>query len=99
SSVPPPPKPTRAPKPVHEVDLSDEWASLLEQQAGPEPAAAPPPPPAPPPLVASLATASVKDVAAAPPKPSPATQEFSISEFEIPVEGVEAEKPIVASPV
>src|SRR5256714_5434892 len=96
SGVPPPPKPTQAPKPVHEVDLSDEWASLLEQQAGPEPAAAPPPPPPPPPspLVAPVATASVKDVAATPPKPSPATQEFSISEFEIPVESAEAEKPV-----
>lgn len=29
---------------VHEVDLSDEWASLLDQQAGGRHAAAPPPP-------------------------------------------------------
>jgi tetratricopeptide (TPR) repeat protein len=33
TSVPPPPKPAAPAAPVHEVDLSDEWASLLEQGA------------------------------------------------------------------
>src|SRR6266403_652133 len=33
TSVPPPPKPAAPATPVHEVDLSDEWASLLEQSA------------------------------------------------------------------
>lgn len=47
SGVPPPPKAGEPAKPVHEVDLSDEWASLLEQGATTEEApAVPPPPPA-----------------------------------------------------
>src|ERR1051326_6480120 len=45
SGVPPPPKPGQPAKPVHEVDLSDEWASLLEQGATTQEAPAVPPPP------------------------------------------------------
>ena len=44
TSVPPPPKPAAASSPVHEVDLSEEWASLLAQSPASEtaPAAAAP---------------------------------------------------------
>jgi tetratricopeptide (TPR) repeat protein len=45
SGVPPPPKPGQPAKPVHEVDLSDEWASLLEHGAATEAAAVAPPQP------------------------------------------------------
>jgi tetratricopeptide (TPR) repeat protein len=85
------PEPVQAAKskpsetPVHEVDLSDEWASLLEQGASAAPpappAATPPPPP-------------VKQVSPAPPKAEPTTpKEWEISEFEIPVEAPAVEEP------
>jgi tetratricopeptide (TPR) repeat protein len=70
--------------PVHEVDLSDEWASLLEQSAASsapaaKPAAAPP------------------SKAPAPPAPEPPTpKEWEISEFEIPVENPTVEEPTSA---
>jgi tetratricopeptide (TPR) repeat protein len=73
--------------PVHEVDLSDEWASLLEQSATSsaapaKPAATPPPSKATPP---------------APPAPEPPTpKEWEISEFEIPVESPAIEEPTSA---
>jgi tetratricopeptide (TPR) repeat protein len=88
SGVPPPPKPSESSKPVHEVDLSDEWASLLEQGAATE--AAPPAQPQTPPTEKS----SVKEVAPASPAPaSAAPQEFEISEFEIPIENSAVEEP------
>jgi tetratricopeptide (TPR) repeat protein len=66
SAVPP------APAEVQEVDLSDEWASLLANDSSASETTAVPPPPLPPlPL----------EKASAPPAPEPA-----ISEFEIPVE-------------
>jgi tetratricopeptide (TPR) repeat protein len=70
SGVPPPPKPSDSSKPVHEVDLSDEWASLLEQRAATEAAPAVQPQTPPPNQVPASA----------------ARQEFAISEFEIPIE-------------
>ncbi len=88
SSVPPPPKPSEPSKPVHEVDLSDEWASLLEQGAATE-SAPPPPPPAP-----SAANTSVKEAVPVNRVPKPAApQEFEVSEFEIPSETPVAEQP------
>src|SRR6266849_3788785 len=57
SGVPPPPKPEPS-KPVHEVDLSDEWASLLEQAAANDA-------PAPVPPIPSAAVTNVKEVAPA----------------------------------
>jgi len=79
SGVPPPPKPEPS-KPVHEVDLSDEWASLLEQAAANDAPAAVPP-------IPSAAGTSVKEVAPASQTPaSAAPEEFTVSEFQIPVE-------------
>ena len=82
------PKKSAAPAPpVHEVDLSDEWASLLEQGAvsnapPAKPAAEPPQSKATPP---------------APPAPEPpAAKEWEISEFEIPVENPTVEEPTSA---
>jgi tetratricopeptide (TPR) repeat protein len=68
--------------PIHEVDLSDEWASLLEHSAASsaapaKPAAAPP------------------SKAPAPPAP-PTPKEWEISEFEIPVENPTVEEPTSA---
>src|SRR5579863_2808412 len=90
AEVAPPPVPPQksAPPapPVHEVDLSDEWASLLEQSA---PSSAPPAKPAAPP----------PSKAAPPPPltPEPATpKEWEISEFEIPVETPAVEEPTSA---
>ncbi len=89
------PEPAPAPKskpaetPVHEVDLSDEWASLLEQGASAAPPAAPPAAPAPPPS---------NKVTPAPAKAEPATpKEWEISEFEIPVEAPAVEEPTKGS--
>jgi tetratricopeptide (TPR) repeat protein len=88
SGVPPPPKPSQPSKPVHEVDLSDEWASLLEQGAATE--AAPPVEPQTPPVE----NISIKEVAPVNQVPASATpQESEISEFEIPIENAVAEAP------
>jgi tetratricopeptide (TPR) repeat protein len=87
SGVPPPPKPSEPSKPVHEVDLSDEWASLLEHGAATE-SAPPAQPQAPPP-----ANSVVKEAIPVNRVPkSPAPQEFEISEFEIPIENPVAEE-------
>jgi tetratricopeptide (TPR) repeat protein len=84
SGVPPPPKPEPG-KPVHEVDLSDEWASLLEQAAANEA-------PAPVPPIPSAAKSKGKEIAPASQMPvSAAAEEFAISEFQIP-----AENPVAA---
>jgi pilus assembly protein FimV len=85
SGVPPPPKPQPS-KPVHEVDLSDEWASLLEQAAAND-APAPVPPPIPPAAVSNVQ--EVAPVSQTPPSAAP--EEFTISEFQIPVENAVAE--------
>jgi pilus assembly protein FimV len=82
SGVPPPPKPEPS-KPVHEVDLSDEWASLLEQAAANDT-------PAPVPPIPSAAVTNGKEIA--PPSQMPvsaASEEFA--EFQIPVENPEPE--------
>jgi tetratricopeptide (TPR) repeat protein len=92
TSVPPPPKPTAPAAPVHEVDLSDEWASLLEQNATTEatpvvPAEKVPAPPA-----------EIPPAKKAPPVAPPVSappQKFDISDFQIPVETPE---PASASP-
>ena len=81
--VPPRPKPVALPVPVHEVDLSDEWASLLEQGA-----AVPSEPPA----------APAKEMAAAPP-PAAAGQDSGVSEFQIPVQSPAAEAAPAEAPV
>jgi len=86
SGVPPPPKPQPS-KPVHEVDLSDEWASLLEQAAAND-APAPVPPPIPPAAVSNVQ--EVAPVGQTPPSAAP--EEFTISEFQIPVENAVAEQ-------
>ena len=85
SGVPPPPKPSESSKPVHEVDLSDEWASLLEQRAATE--AAPPQTP----LADKSTGKEVAPVNQAPASAAP--QEFGISEFEIPIENPVAAEP------
>jgi tetratricopeptide (TPR) repeat protein len=92
SGVPPPPKPSEPSKPVHEVDLSDEWASLLEHGAATE--SAPPSSQAP-----SAENASAKEAVPANRTPEPAApQEFEVSEFEIPIENpVAEEQPQVTS--
>jgi tetratricopeptide (TPR) repeat protein len=76
---PPPPKPAAPAAPVHEVDLSDEWASLLAQGAATDtkvsaPAVAPPPPPA--------AKAPPAPAQRTPPAATP--KQFEIKEFSIP---------------
>jgi tetratricopeptide (TPR) repeat protein len=79
---PPPPKPAAPAVPVHEVDLSDEWASLLAQGSATDskesvPAVAPPPP-----LPAAKAPpAPVRQTPAA-----AAPEEFQIAEFSVPDE-------------
>src|SRR5882724_1056895 len=93
TSVPPPPKPAAPAAPVHEVDLSDEWASLLEQGATTEATHA----------VAAekgpARPAEIPPVKKSPPVPPPPVsappQEFDHSEFPIPVETPE---PARASP-
>jgi pilus assembly protein FimV len=85
SGVPPPPKPEPS-KPVHEVDLSDEWASLLEQAAANDA-------PAPVPPLPSAAITNGKEIAPASQMPvSAAAEEFAISEFQIPIENPVAEQ-------
>jgi pilus assembly protein FimV len=85
SGVPPPPKPEPS-KPVHEVDLSDEWASLLEQAAAND--APSPVPPTP-----SAAVTDGKEIAPASQTLASATrEEFTVSEFQIPVENPVAEQ-------
>src|SRR5579859_570366 len=84
---------------IQEVDLSDEWASLLAQDAAAQtPAAVPPPPPPPPTQAAKPAAPTLdqfrpKEAASTPTAP----EEFEISEFEIPVE--EPAAPLAAAPV
>ena len=82
----PQPKPVEAAAPVeeeaeeevHEVDLSDEWANLLEEAHEPA-AAAPPPPPA------AKTPAPVAKPPAALPRPAPAhVEEFQISDEPVP---------------
>jgi tetratricopeptide (TPR) repeat protein len=93
TSVPPPPKPAAPATPVHEVDLSDEWASLLEQRATTEAT------PAVPEEKVSAPPAEIPNAKKSPPvQPPPVSaspQESDISEFQIPVETPE---PAPASP-
>jgi tetratricopeptide (TPR) repeat protein len=85
SGVPPPPKPEPS-KPVHEVDLSDEWASLLEQAAANDA-------PSPVPPIPSAAVTDGKEIApASQTLASAAPEEFTVSEFQIPVENPVAEQ-------
>lgn len=76
---------------VHEVDLSDEWATMLEESHEPA-VAAPPPPPA-----AKTPPAAAKPPAA-PPRPTPPAQveEFQINEEPAPVAA--DEMPAAATP-
>jgi len=76
---------------VHEVDLSDEWATLLEEAHEPA-AAAPPPPPA-----AKTPPPAVKPPAA-PPRPAPPAhvEEFQIAEE--PAPAAADETPAAAAP-
>jgi tetratricopeptide (TPR) repeat protein len=83
SGVPPPPKPGPS-RPVHEVDLSDEWASLLEQAAAND---------APAPVPPSAAVTDGKEIApASQTLASAAPEEVTVSEFQIPVENPVAEQ-------
>jgi tetratricopeptide (TPR) repeat protein len=83
---------------VHEVDLSDEWANLLEETHEPA-AAAPPPPPA---KTAPPAAKTPAPAAKAPALPSAKTparahvEEFQISEEPAPAAADEA--PVAAAP-
>jgi pilus assembly protein FimV len=90
TSVPPPPKPAAPAAPVQEVDLSDEWASLLEQSAttptGPAGKVPAPPAEIPP---------AKKSPPVQPPPVSAPPQGSDISEFQIPVE---TREPAGASP-
>lgn len=106
NSVPAPPAAKPQPEPVeaaaapeeeevHEVDLSDEWATLLEETH--EPAAAAPPAKAAPP--AAKAPAPAAKAPAAPPTKTPApahVEEFQISEEPAPVAAEET--PAAAAP-
>lgn len=69
---------------VQEVDLSDEWATLLEETQAPEPSTAAP---APPPEAKTPAAAPPEKAPTAPPRPAkPAPiEEFQISEEPAPV--------------
>jgi len=92
--------------PVQEVDLSEEWASLLEQ-AAPAPAAAVAPPPPPripaPPQAREELTSSTKLAPPPPPAPPPAPpkatapQEIKITEFEVPMDIPAANERAVAN--
>jgi pilus assembly protein FimV len=78
---------------VQEVDLSDEWASMLD--TGAETAAPPPPPPPPPPRAAKPA-APVEEFftieePAAQAAPAPEEAGSAVSEFAVPFEVPEAE--------
>ena len=101
NSVPAPPAAESQPEPVqaatpaeeevHEVDLSDEWANLLEEAHEPAAAAAPPPPPVKTPPPAAKPSA-------APPRPAPSAH---VEEFHIAEEAVRAavdETPAAAAP-
>jgi tetratricopeptide (TPR) repeat protein len=83
TSVPPPPKPGAPAVPVHEVDLSDEWASLLEQGATAETTPVAQTEKTPQPSAKSPATLAPK--------------ELEISEFQIPIETPAVEAAIASS--
>src|SRR5690242_10604906 len=83
---------------VHEVDLSDEWATLLEESHEPA-AAAPPPPPAKtaPPAAKTPAPAAKAPALPSAKTPAPAhVEEFQISEEPAPAAADEA--PVAAAP-
>jgi len=83
---------------VHEVDLSDEWANLLEETHEPA-AAAPPPHPAKTAPPAAKTPAPAAKAPAAPPAKAPApahVEEFQISEESAPVAADET--PAAAAP-
>ena len=80
---------------VHEVDLSDEWANLLEETH--EPAAAAPPPARTPPPAAKTPAPAAKPPAAPPRPTSPAhVEEFHIAEE--PAPAAADETPAAAAP-
>src|SRR4029077_706732 len=90
SGVPPPPTPVPASVPVHEVDLSDEWASLLEQSAAKDAPAEiakvqQAQPAAETPHGEAISLIEVAPISAAP-------AAFELSEFQIPGESRDAEK-------
>jgi tetratricopeptide (TPR) repeat protein len=80
---------------VQEVDLSDEWASLLGEEEAPETAAAAPPPP-PAPVAAAPATPEPVPVEGASLPSEP--EEFTISELEIVEAEPEPAAPEAAAP-
>ena len=90
AAAPPPPPVAAAPPPppaapVHEVDLSSEWDSLLQEAAAPPPLPVPRAKAAEP---AALDLPSLDELVPTPPPPAPTAEpeEFAVSEFEIPVE-------------
>jgi tetratricopeptide (TPR) repeat protein len=105
NSAPAPPTAEPEPKPaepvavpeeeeVHEVDLSDEWATLLEETQGPEASKTAPTPP---PAAKTSAPPPAKPPAAPPPPAKPAhVEEFQISEEPAPVTADES--PVAAAP-
>jgi tetratricopeptide (TPR) repeat protein len=84
---------------VQEVDLSDEWASLLAQDAAAQaPAAAAPPPPLAKPVAPPVEEFFPVEAASTPAAP----EEFEISEFEIPSVEAPLEEPaasVAATPI
>ena len=76
---------------VHEVDLSDEWATLLEETQAPEPTKAAPAPP-----TAKTPASPAKPPAAPPPAKTAHVEEFQINEELAPIAAEET--PVGAAP-
>lgn len=101
-AVEPQPEPVKAAAPamekveeeVHEVDLSDEWANLLEETHEPAAAVPPPPPPAKAPAPAAKPPAAPQPTKT--PTPSAHVEEFQIAEEPAPVAADET--PAAAAP-
>jgi pilus assembly protein FimV len=96
SGVPPPPKPVPASKAVHEVDLSDEWASLLEQSAATDASAEMPKAQQAQPPAETLHVEEISPVEIAPVSAAP--EEFEVSEFQISTENRDAQESTTQSP-
>jgi tetratricopeptide (TPR) repeat protein len=92
--------PARVSQEVHEVDLSDEWASLLEETKPVEPPSPKAAPPAPKPTQPANTGPSIPPAQVPPPAPSPAgTPAFDLSAFtEFLAPGAPASEPPPSAP-